>query len=319
MTGFVAMPGSTGPWSGGTFDGAQCVLAGNPGPMTLDGTNTWLLDADADSVVLVDPGPDDPAHLAAVQAALDGRRVRQIVLTHGHLDHSAGAGLFKQTFGAQVRALDPQPGHERLAPGEVVVAGDLEVHIVATPGHTSDSVSLHLPQRAAVLTGDTILGRGTTVVAHPDGRLADYLASLQLLQELVEAAGATAGLAGTRARPSGRGRGSGRLPGAPPRAARGGAGGARRTRRTDAPRSGRAGLRRRSADSVAGRGTQCPGAVGVPGPSPRSVSIPGIGEHAGRPKPARGANGCPERSRIGPGQTPPAASTRPCRQPPPPA
>ncbi len=191
MTGFVAMPGSTGPWRGGTFDGAQCVLAGNPGPMTLDGTNTWLLDADADSVVLVDPGPDDPAHLAAVQAALDGRRVRQIVLTHGHLDHSAGAGLFKQTFGAQVRALDPQPGHERLAPGEVVIAGDLEVHIVATPGHTSDSVSLHLPQRAAVLTGDTILGRGTTVVAHPDGRLADYLASLQLLQELVEAAGAT--------------------------------------------------------------------------------------------------------------------------------
>lgn len=191
MTGFVAMPGTTGPWSGGAFEGAACVLAGNPGPMTLDGTNTWLLDADTDSVVLVDPGPDDPAHLAAVQDALGGRWVREIVLTHGHLDHSAGARLFSDAFGAAVRALDPQPGHERLAPDEVLIAGDLEVHVVATPGHTSDSVSLHVPQRAAVLTGDTILGRGTTVVAHPDGRLADYLASLHALQDLVHAAGAT--------------------------------------------------------------------------------------------------------------------------------
>lgn len=191
MTGFVAMPGSTGPWHGGRFDGAECVLAGNPGPMTLDGTNTWLLTADEESVVLVDPGPDDAAHLAAVQAALAGRHVREILLTHGHLDHSAGARLFADAFGAQVRALDPQPGHERLAPGEVLVAGELEISVVGTPGHTSDSVSLHLPQRAALLTGDTILGRGTTVVAHPDGRLSDYLASLALLQDLVHSADAT--------------------------------------------------------------------------------------------------------------------------------
>lgn len=191
MTGFVAMPGSTGPWHGGEFEGAECVLAGNPGPMTLDGTNTWMLAADSDSVVLVDPGPDDPAHLAAVQRALGARRVREILLTHGHLDHSAGAGLFADAFGARVRALDPKPGHERLAPGEVLVAGDLEIHVVATPGHTSDSVSLHLPQRAAILTGDTILGRGTTVVAHPDGRLADYLDSLHRLQGLVHSAGVT--------------------------------------------------------------------------------------------------------------------------------
>jgi glyoxylase-like metal-dependent hydrolase (beta-lactamase superfamily II) len=191
MTGFVAMPGTTGPWTGGRFDGAECVLAGNPGPMTLDGTNTWLLAADADSVVLVDPGPDDPAHLGAVQGALGGRRVRHILLTHGHLDHSAGARTFADTFGAPVRALDPRHGHERLAPGEVLVAGDLEVHVVATPGHTSDSVSMHLPQRAALLTGDTILGRGTTVVAHPDGRLAEYLSSLTALQHLVNEAGAT--------------------------------------------------------------------------------------------------------------------------------
>lgn len=191
MTGFVAMPGAMGPWTGGLFGGGQCVLAGNPGPMTLDGTNTWLLEVDQESVVLVDPGPDDLDHLSAVSVALGGRWVRDIVLTHGHLDHSAGARIFGETLDAQVRALDRRLGHERLAPGEVLSYGDVEVHVVATPGHTGDSVSLHLPASQAILTGDTILGRGTTVVAHPDGRLADYLDSLHRLQDLVGSAGAT--------------------------------------------------------------------------------------------------------------------------------
>lgn len=193
MTGFVAMPGSLGAWHGGAFEGATCVLAGNPGPMTLDGTNTWLIEVDDESVILVDPGPDDPAHLAAVQQVLAGRWVRDIILTHGHADHSAGAGLFAQALRSRVRALDPahQRGDEGLRPDDVVVHAGLEIHVVGTPGHTSDSVTLYLPQRAALLTGDTILGRGTTVVAYPDGRLADYLESLQRLTDLVSAVGAT--------------------------------------------------------------------------------------------------------------------------------
>lgn len=191
MTGYVAMPGSMGAWTGGSYSGGRCVLAGNPGPMTLDGTNTWLLDIDEESVVLVDPGPDDLDHLSAVRVALGDRWVRDIVLTHGHLDHSAGARLFGQTFEAPVRALDVQLGHERLGPGEVLAYGSVEVRVVATAGHTADSVSLHLPASAAILTGDTILGRGTTVVAHPDGRLSDYLDSLRRLRDLVAAAGAT--------------------------------------------------------------------------------------------------------------------------------
>lgn len=186
MTGFVAMPGSMGRWEGGRFEGAECVLAPNPGPMTLDGTNTWLIEVDEDSVVLVDPGPDDPQHLQAVRAALGDRWVRDIVLTHGHLDHSAGALLFADDLRAPVWALDWQAGQERLSPGEVLACGDLEMHVIATPGHTHDSISLHLPGAAALLTGDTILGRGTTVVAHPDGRLADYLDSLQRLRDLVQ-------------------------------------------------------------------------------------------------------------------------------------
>lgn len=193
MTGFVAMPGSMGPWQGGVYPGGHCVLAGNPGPMTLDGTNTWLLEVDEDSVVLVDPGPDALGHLRAVQEALAGRWVRQIVLTHGHADHSAGARLFSDALAAPVRAIDPthRRGEEGLVPGEVLAFADCEIHVVGTPGHTADSVSLHLPNRAALLTGDTILGRGTTVVAFPDGRLADYLESLQRLSDLVERAGAT--------------------------------------------------------------------------------------------------------------------------------
>ncbi len=191
MTGHVAMPGAMGPWTGATFQHARCVLAGNPGPMTLDGTNTWLLHVAPESVVLVDPGPDDPRHLAAVREAVAGRRVRDIVLTHAHLDHSAGALLFADAFAARVWALDWQPGHERLAPGDVLEYGNAEVRVVGTPGHTHDSISLHIPHAAALLTGDTILGRGTTVVAHPDGRLADYLESLRRLRELVDGAGVT--------------------------------------------------------------------------------------------------------------------------------
>lgn len=191
MTGYVAMPGAMGPWAGGRIGAAQCVLAGNPGPMTLDGTNTWLLEVDAESVVLVDPGPDDPAHLAAVRSTLGDRWVRDILLTHGHLDHSAGALLFAGDLRAQVRALDWEPGHERLSPGEVLDYGTAQVHVIGTPGHTHDSVSLHLPGSAALLTGDTILGRGTTVVAYPDGRLRDYLESLQRLRDVVDAADVT--------------------------------------------------------------------------------------------------------------------------------
>jgi glyoxylase-like metal-dependent hydrolase (beta-lactamase superfamily II) len=161
--------------------------------MTLDGTNTWLLEAGDDAVVLVDPGPDSPEHLEAVRDELGDRRVVEILLTHGHADHSAGARLFAGAFGARVRALDPahRLGDEGLSHGDVVEHADLLIRIVGTPGHTHDSVSMYLPRQAALLTGDTILGRGTTVVAHPDGRLAEYLQSLHTLQELVQAAGVT--------------------------------------------------------------------------------------------------------------------------------
>ncbi|MET0740796.1 MAG: MBL fold metallo-hydrolase [Candidatus Nanopelagicales bacterium] len=180
---------------------ARCVLAPNPGPMTLDGTNTWVLAEPGSSLaVVVDPGPDDDGHLTAVQASVEaeGRRVALILLTHTHADHAAGARLFGNRTGAQVRALDQrQRGvDEALASGDVVEVGGLVVKVVATPGHSADSLCFVLLADAAVLTGDTVLGRGTTVVAHPDGRLADYLASLLRLRDLASASGVTTVLPG---------------------------------------------------------------------------------------------------------------------------
>lgn len=157
--------------------------------MTLDGTNTWVLaEPSATRAVVVDPGPDDEAHLRAVLAAVaaEGRTVAVSLLTHGHPDHAAGARRFAELSGASVRAYDEahRVGSAGLADGDVIEVDGLEVGVVTTPGHTADSVCFLLPADRAVLTGDTVLGRGTTVVAHPDGRLTDYLASLRRLRAL---------------------------------------------------------------------------------------------------------------------------------------
>ena len=176
-------------WSGGTFGAvASCVLAPNASPMTLDGTNTWVLRApDSTRSVVVDPGPPDAAHLDAVAAAAGD--VAVVLLTHHHLDHSEAARAFAERVGCAVRALDPayRLGSEGLGEGDVVAVGDLEVQVVATPGHTADSLSFVIGSERAVLTGDTVLGRGTTVVAHPDGELGAYLGSLDRLHALAEA------------------------------------------------------------------------------------------------------------------------------------
>ncbi|MCZ4123954.1 MBL fold metallo-hydrolase [Streptomyces sp. H39-S7] len=168
---------------------AVCVLAPNPSPMTLDGTNTWLLsEPGSELAVVVDPGPLDEAHLRNVVATAEaaGKRVALTLLTHGHPDHAEGAARFAELTGTDVRALDPalRLGEEGLAAGDVITTGGLELRVVATPGHTSDSLSFHLPADGAVLTGDTVLGRGTTIVVHPDGRLGDYLDSLRRLQAM---------------------------------------------------------------------------------------------------------------------------------------
>ncbi|WP_405479354.1 MBL fold metallo-hydrolase [Streptomyces sp. NBC_00009] len=191
MTEAAALPGQPrgGVLSGPATARAVNVLAPNASAMTLDGTNTWIVsEPDSELAVVIDPGPLDDVHLEHVVAVAEaaGKRVALTLLTHGHPDHAEGAGRFAELTRTDVRALDPdlRLGDEGMAGGDVVTVGGLELRVVAAPGHTADSLCFHLPADRAVLTGDTVLGRGTTVVAHPDGRLGDYLDSLRRLRSL---------------------------------------------------------------------------------------------------------------------------------------
>lgn len=165
-------------------DRVSVLTEHNPGPMALDGTNSYLLSGPGSGqVVVVDPGEDDAEHLAALAGA--GRVVLALV-THWHPDHTGGSASFAAMTGAPVRALDAGfcHGGEPLGAGEVIEAAGMRIEVVPSPGHTADSVSLYLPEDGSVLTGDTILGRGTTVITHPDGSVGDYLATLDRLEAL---------------------------------------------------------------------------------------------------------------------------------------
>jgi glyoxylase-like metal-dependent hydrolase (beta-lactamase superfamily II) len=143
--------------------------------MTLDGTNSYVLAAGPHSSVVIDPGPADAGHLAT----LADTNPELILITHHHADHTEGSAELHRLTCAPVRAIDVAQCHggEPLRDGELIEAAGVSIRVLATPGHTADSVCFVLPD--AVLTGDTILGRGTTVL---DGSLADYLSSLTALR-----------------------------------------------------------------------------------------------------------------------------------------
>ncbi|MGJ9412800.1 MBL fold metallo-hydrolase [Aeromicrobium sp. CF4.19] len=166
---------------------AVLVRAENPGIMTLDGTNTWILrEPGAGRTIVVDPGPAHADHLRVVQAA--AQDVALVLFTHRHADHTESIDEFTELVGAPARATDPEfcRDAEPLVDGEVLDVDGLRLEVVATPGHTSDSTCFRLVDEPVLLSGDTILGRGTTVVAHPDGVLGAYLDSLARVRELVE-------------------------------------------------------------------------------------------------------------------------------------
>ncbi len=165
------------------------VLADNPSPMTLDGTNTYVLGAPGTgAVAVVDPGPDDARHLKRVREVLASRdaEVAAVVVTHHHHDHAEAAKPWAARFGCPVVATARDVAGEA---GRLVVDGDtvdlpgLTLEVVATPGHTRDHISLRLPT-GVVLTGDHVLGRGTSVVPHPEGDLLAYLDSLRRVHDL---------------------------------------------------------------------------------------------------------------------------------------
>ena len=157
------------------------VLAPNPGPFTLEGTNTWIV-GERPSMV-VDPGPDDEGHIREVVRR--AAPVEAILLTHRHEDHAPGARRLAEATGAPIYAHRPEPGEHPLRDEESVGAGPLRLIALHTPGHASDHLCFLLQNHGrALFSGDTILGRGTSVVDPPDGSMASYVRTLRRLREL---------------------------------------------------------------------------------------------------------------------------------------
>jgi glyoxylase-like metal-dependent hydrolase (beta-lactamase superfamily II) len=156
------------------------VLAPNPGVHTLEGTNTWVVGNDP--AVVIDPGPDDPAHLAEVRR--EAGTVAAILLTHDHPDHAPGAPALARATGAPIHAYRPPSDGARLREGALIRAGDVVLRVLHTPGHTPDHVAFLLEGEGAMFTGDAVLGRGTSVIDPPEGDLVAYLRSLRRMLEL---------------------------------------------------------------------------------------------------------------------------------------
>ena len=156
------------------------VLAPNPGPFTLEGTNTWVVGRDP--AIVIDPGPEDEGHLQAV--AKEAGAVGAILVTHGHPDHAPGAARLSEITGAGVRAFRPVDGFDRLHDTQLVTVGDTNLRVLYTPGHTADHVTfLAEGGTGAMFSGDAVLGRGTAIIDPDDGDLTQYLQSLRRMRE----------------------------------------------------------------------------------------------------------------------------------------
>ncbi|HEX8100248.1 MAG TPA: MBL fold metallo-hydrolase [Actinomycetota bacterium] len=156
------------------------VLAPNPGPFTLEGTNTWIVGVN--HTFVIDPGPDDEGHLDAVRR--EAGSIEAILLTHRHPDHAPGAPRLASMSGAPVLAFRPEEGEHRLRDGEVLEAGGMTLRVVHAPGHTQDHVVFHDPFSGSLFTGDAVLGRGTSIVDPPDGDMSAYMRTLSAMLSL---------------------------------------------------------------------------------------------------------------------------------------
>ena len=153
------------------------VIAPNPGPYTGPGTNTWIVEAGPVALV-IDPGPDDDAHLAAIEKRLAGATIGVVLVTHSHPDHLPLAERLAAPHHAAVRR------HPALADNDVVRVGGLNVTALYTPGHSADHLCFWLAHDRTMFTGDLILGRGSSMVTYPEGDVAAYLRSLDKLAAL---------------------------------------------------------------------------------------------------------------------------------------
>ena len=178
------------------------VVADNPGPFTYTGTGVFIVGAGED-VCVIDPGPTSEAHVAAVDRALEGRRVTHVLVTHHHIDHSPLAAPLAAKHGCRVygygtQPVAPQGGEIRLEAGddlsfrpdvevrdgEVFSGSDWTLTAIHTPGHTSNHLCYALAEENTLFSGDHIMGWSTSVVSPPDGDMGDYLASLQRILDM---------------------------------------------------------------------------------------------------------------------------------------
>ena len=160
------------------------IVADNPSPMTGPGTNTYLVGID--EIVVIDPGPDDPAHLDAI-AGCGGDRIRWIACTHTHRDHSPGVAGLKERTGAQVVAFDSRDGltvDRVLGEGDLIEATEFVLRALHTPGHASNHLCFLLEQERMLFSGDHIMEGSTVVIRPPDGDMALYLEQLERLKSL---------------------------------------------------------------------------------------------------------------------------------------
>lgn len=189
----------------GMAPGVVRVVANNPSPFTFKGTNTYLVGSS--SLAVIDPGPDDAAHLEAILQAANGRPITHILITHRHRDHVDGCPALKQATGAITCAAPRRkksPREETITPtgnefvayefdpdmplsdGDIIRGSDWQLEAIATPGHAPDHVCFALSNLGLLFCGDHIMAWNTTVIAPPEGSMADYLASLQRLLDRKE-------------------------------------------------------------------------------------------------------------------------------------
>jgi glyoxylase-like metal-dependent hydrolase (beta-lactamase superfamily II) len=186
--------------------GIRRIMANNPGPFTFKGTVSYIVGRD--KVAIIDPGPDDPAHIGALLDAVRNETVTHIFVTHTHRDHSPAVPAIKAATGAKVYAEGPhraaRPLHigehnpldasadrdfrpdVMLKDGEVVAGDGWAIEAVTTPGHTANHMSYALKDRDVLFAGDHIMAWATSIVAPPDGAMSDYMASLAKLAQRTE-------------------------------------------------------------------------------------------------------------------------------------